>query len=103
MFNSLPKVSPNSMKARIFIAFLASAGLFYVNIMPAIVNGLIEALGFTNQQAGNVASANMYGAAVGALSIVFLIKKLNWRLISIVFLSALITIDLLSSTCCRSN
>jgi predicted MFS family arabinose efflux permease len=96
MFNSLPKVSPNSMKARIFIAFLASAGLFYVNIMPAIVNGLIEALGFTNQQAGNVASANMYGAAVGALSIVFLIKKLNWRLISIVFLSALITIDLLS-------
>jgi len=84
------------MKARIFLAFLASAGLFYVNIMPAIVSGLIEALGFTNQQAGNVASANMYGAAVGALFIVFLIKRLNWRLASIVFLSTLITIDLLS-------
>ena len=92
----LPKVSPNSMKARIFIAFLASAGLFYVNIMPAIVNGLIEALEFTNQQAGNVASANMYGAAVGALLIVFLIKKLNWRIVSVVFLSSIITIDLLS-------
>ena len=96
MFNMLPKVSPNSMKARIFIAFLASAGLFYVNIMPAIVNGLIEALEFTNQQAGNVASANMYGAAVGALLIVFLIKKLNWRIVSVVFLSSIITIDLLS-------
>ncbi len=84
------------MKARIFIAFLASAGLFYVNIMPTIVSGLIEALGFTNQQAGNVASANMYGAAAGALFIVFLIRQLNWRLASILFLSGLIAIDLFS-------
>jgi len=96
MFNNLPKVSPNSMKARIFLAFLASAGLFYVNIMPAIVSGLIEALGFTNQQAGNVASANMYGAAAGALFIVFLIKRINWRIASTIFLSTLIVIDLLS-------
>jgi len=96
MFNNIPKVSPNSMKARIFIAFLASAGLFYVNIMPTIVSGLIEALGFSNQQAGNVASANMYGAALGALSIVFMIKRLNWRLVSVLFLSGLIAIDLLS-------
>jgi len=96
MFNNIPKVSPNSMKARTFIAFLATAGLFYVNIMPTIVSGLIEALGFTNQQAGNVASANMYGAALGALSIVFLIKRLNWRLVSVIFLCGLIIIDLIS-------
>lgn len=96
MFNNLQKVSPNSMTARIFLAFLASAGLFYVNIMPAIVSGLIEALGFTNQQAGNVASANMYGAAAGALFIVFMIKRINWRLASVIFLSTLIAIDLLS-------
>ena len=84
------------MTARTFLAFLASAGLFYVNIMPAIVSGLIEALGFTNQQAGNVASANMYGAAAGALFIVFLIKRINWRVASTIFLSTLIVIDLLS-------
>jgi len=96
MFNNLPKVSPNSMIARTILAFLASAGLFYVNIMPAIVSGLIEALGFTNQQAGNVASANMYGAAAGALFIVFLIKRINWRVASTIFLSTLIVIDLLS-------
>jgi len=94
--NKIKKVPPNSMIARIFIAFLASAGLFYVNIMPTIVSGLIEALGFTNQQAGNVASANMYGAAAGALFIVFMIKRLNWRLASVLFLSGLIAIDLLS-------
>lgn len=96
MFNNLPKVSPNSMIARTFLAFLASAGLFYVNIMPAIVSGLIDALGFTNQQAGNIASANMYGAAVGALFIVFLIKRINWQMASTLFLSGLIAIDLLS-------
>ncbi len=96
LLNRLKKVPPNSMKARIFIAFLASAGLFYVNIMPTIVSGLIEALGFSNQQAGNVASANMYGAAAGALFIVFMIKRLNWRLASVFFLSGLIAIDLLS-------
>ena len=84
------------MTARVFLAFLASAGLFYVNIMPTIVSGLIDALGFTNQQAGNVASANMYGAAAGALLIVFLIKRLNWQLASTFFLCGLILVDLLS-------
>jgi len=96
MYKNFPKVSPNSMVARVFISFLASAGLYYVNIMPTIVSGLIEALGFTNQQAGSVASANMYGAAVGALLIVFLIKRLNWQIASTAFLFGLIVIDLLS-------
>ncbi len=96
IFNIFPKVSPNSMMARVMLAFLATAGLFYVNIMPAIVSGLIEALGFSNQQAGTVASANMYGAAFGALLIVFIIKRLNWQLVSLIFLLSLITLDLLS-------
>jgi len=84
------------MTASVFLAFLATAGLFYVNIMPALVNGLIDGLGFTNQQAGAVGSANMYGAAVGALTIVLVIKRLRWKLAAVVFLAGLITIDLLS-------
>lgn len=96
IFNKFRKVSPNSLTARLFLAFLATAGLFYVNIMPAIVNGLIEALGFSNQQAGSVASANMYGAAFGALLIIAFIRRLNWQLISVLFLLALISIDLAS-------
>jgi predicted MFS family arabinose efflux permease len=81
------------MIARLFLAFLSTAGLFYVNILPALVNGLITALGFTNQQAGSVASANLYGAALGALLIVFLIRRLNWRLMALLFLFGLISID----------
>jgi predicted MFS family arabinose efflux permease len=81
-----------------FLAFLSTAGLFYVNIMPAIVSGLIEALNFTNQQAGSVGSANMYGAAFGALFIIWFVKRMNWQLVSVALLLTLIVIDLASIT-----
>ncbi|MCU0988157.1 MAG: MFS transporter [Xanthomonadales bacterium] len=95
-FSKLPKVSPNGLTARLFLAFLATAGLFYVNIMPAIVNGLIEALHFSNQQAGSVASANIYGAAFGALLIVPFVRRMNWQPVALGFLLALVAIDLAS-------
>ncbi|MCI2283980.1 hypothetical protein L3081_11910 [Colwellia sp. MSW7] len=44
------KVTPNGMFARIILAFLTTAGIFYINIMPAVVNGLKEGLAFTSQQ-----------------------------------------------------
>lgn len=96
IFNMFHKVSPNSMIARLFLAFLSTAGIFYVNILPALVDGLITALGFTNQQAGSVASANLYGAALGALLIVFLIRRMNWQLMALLFLAGLISIDIAS-------
>ena len=91
--NIFSKASPDSMLARLLLAFLATAGLFYVNIMPALVDGLVEGLGFTNKEAGLVGSSNVYGAAVGALLIVFLISRINWRTAAWVFLSGLIIID----------
>ena len=91
--NIFPKPLPDSMLARLLLAFLATAGLFYVNIMPALVDGLVEGLGFTNKEAGLVGSSNVYGAAVGALLIVFLISLINWRTAAWVFLSGLIIID----------
>lgn len=96
IFDRFPKVGPNSMAARVFLAFLATSGMFYVNILPALVDGLITALGFSNQQAGAVASANIYGAAAGAFLIVFLVKYLNWQWTALAFLLALISIDLAS-------
>jgi len=91
--NSENKVNPNGIIARIMLAFLTTAGIFYINIMPAVVSGLKEGLAFTNQQAGFVSSANLYGAAIGALTAVFLIKRINWRSWSYVLLVALIAID----------
>lgn len=97
IFSKLNKVAPNSMTARLFLAFLGTAGIFYVNILPTLVNGLITALNFTDQQAGAVASANLYGAAGGALLIVFLIKKLNWQITALILLGVLISGDFLST------
>lgn len=92
----LPKASPDSMLARLLLAFLATAGLFYVNIMPALIEGLVEGLGFTNKEAGLVGSANIYGAACGALLIVFLVTRINWRAAAWTFLVSLIAIDTVS-------
>ncbi|MGA2359396.1 MAG: MFS transporter [Terriglobales bacterium] len=95
-FNRLPKVSPNSMLARVLLAFLATAGFFYVNIMPALVDGLKVGLGFTNKQAGLVGSCNVYGAACGAFLIAFLVRRIHWRSTAHLFLLGLIGMDLLS-------
>jgi predicted MFS family arabinose efflux permease len=92
-----PKVAPDGEIARVLLAFLATAGLFYVNIMPALVDGLIEGLGFSNREAGLVGSANVYGAAAGAFAAVFIIKHINWRVAAVVLLATLISIDLAST------
>ena len=63
----LRKAAPDGEVARVLLAFLATAGIFYVNIMPALVDGLVQGAGFSNRQAGLVGSSNVYGAAIGAL------------------------------------
>jgi predicted MFS family arabinose efflux permease len=90
------KVAPDSMTARVLLSFLATAGLFYVNIMPALVDGLKEGLAFSNKQAGMVGSFNMYGGACGALLMAFIVRRLNWKPTAKLMLFALIFMDLIS-------
>lgn len=90
------RLAPHSEWARVALAFLATAGLFYVNIMPALVEGLIEGLGFSNREAGLIGSSNVYGAALGALAAVFLVKHIRWRRAACWLLLMLIALDLLS-------
>ena len=84
------------MVARFLLAFLATAGFFYVNIMPALVDGLKVGLHFSNKQAGLVGSCNVYGAACGAFLIVFLVRRINWRSAAHLLLLGLLGMDLLS-------
>jgi predicted MFS family arabinose efflux permease len=100
---TFPVAAPNGEIARVLLAFLATAGLFYVNIMPALVDGLIESLGFSNRDAGLVGAANMYGAATGALTAVFLVKHINWRYVAVALLFGLITIDFASMMLTSAN
>lgn len=92
----IPRVAPDGLPAAVLLSFLATAGLFYVNIMAALVTGLSDGLGISPSSAGLITSANVYGAAVGALTAVFLIPRIPWRAAAIASLIALITIDLVS-------
>ena len=92
----LPSASPDGLIAAVLLAFLATAGLFYVNIMAAIVDGLVAELGLTESQAGTVGSVNIYGAAAGALVSVFLVCRMPWKTMALVCLVVLIAIDLMS-------
>lgn len=61
------------------LALLGTAGFFYVNLAAAIVDGLTGTLGFSSAQAGEVMSANIYGASVGGLVAVFAVRHWPWR------------------------
>lgn len=92
----LPFAAPDGLIAAILLAFLATAGLFYVNIMAAIVDGLVAGLGLSDTQAGNIGAVNIYGAALGALLAVLVVKRVRWRPLAIACLVGLIAIDLAS-------
>jgi predicted MFS family arabinose efflux permease len=100
MVNSLVKkndIDQDGFAVATMLAFLATAGLFYVNIMPALVDGLVKGVGFTVEQAGYITSANIYGAAFGAFAIFWLVHRLNWRLTALITLLIMIAIDFLST------
>lgn len=90
------KASPDGLVAAAFLGLLGTAGMFYVNLLPAIVSGLRDALGYSNLEAGYVASANVYGAAAGALFAVFIVRHIAWKRVQALALGALIALDLLS-------
>lgn len=93
-----PRLAPDSLAASVLLALLATAGLFYVNIMPALVEALTTGLHFSQKHAGWVGSANVYGAAVGALVASMLITRIRWRAVSYALLLCLICIDMVSIT-----
>ncbi|MEO8161850.1 MAG: hypothetical protein ABI588_10565, partial [Arenimonas sp.] len=91
-----PGMDYDSLWLYLLFALLATAGFFYVNIMPAIIDGLITGLGFSNAQAGMVGSANIYGASLGSLCAVFIVRRVQWRPALVVLFVLLIAIDLAS-------
>lgn len=91
-----PAAASDGLLAALLLSFLATAGLFYVNIMPALIAGLVDGLHYTQRQAGLVGSANVYGAAFGALIAVFFVRRVPWRPTALLVLIALIAADCVS-------
>lgn len=78
----------------VLLALLGTAGFFYVNLAAAIVDGLVGTLGFTHAEAGTVMSANIYGASLGGLAAVFVVRRLTWRPVLVGLLGALVALEL---------
>lgn len=93
----LPTAPPDGLIAAVLLSFLATAGLFYVNIMAALVSGLIDGLHFSQKDAGFVFSVNGYGTAFGALIAVFAVKHIPWRRAAVAALIGLIATDVMST------
>lgn len=90
--------APDRLWLYALLALVATAGFFYVNIMSAIVDGLVTGLGFSNAQAGTVGAANIYGASVGSFIAVLLVRRVRWRPALFALLSLLLLLDLGSLT-----
>ena len=48
-------------------------------IQPGVVQGFVEYLKFTEQEAGYIASAEMWGIALTTIAMTFLSGRFNWR------------------------
>lgn len=92
-----PKAADQGWIASILLAFLSSAGLYYVNIFPVIVDSLMTGAGLSAAQAGEITFANTIGAVIGAFTVSLLVKKIpQWKLAAFALLLCSIGMDVLT-------
>ncbi|WND02976.1 MFS transporter [Temperatibacter marinus] len=92
----MKSVNSESLLAAIMLAFLATAGLFYVNLGGAFLSAFVDGLGISRQDAGYITAANKYGAAFGALIATFGIRYFQWKKTAYIILPLMIAVDVLS-------
>jgi predicted MFS family arabinose efflux permease len=65
-------------------------------VQPGFVQGMVAQLGFSEQQAGYVASAEMWGLALTTLLMSFISSRVNWRHALLVSVPLIVAGNLLS-------
>lgn len=80
-------VDINSRQSLIAIVFLAVIGPCVFIVQPGFVQGLVEYLKLSEQQAGLIASAEMWGIASGTLALIFLVDRMSWRRLCLMLLA----------------
>ena len=73
------RVDVDSRQSIIAIVYLAVIGPCVFILQPGFVQGLVEYLGLTEQQAGYIASAEMFGLATTTVLLSFISAKVTWR------------------------
>ncbi len=70
--------SPKSLFAAIYLSVIGAAVFI---VQPGFVQGLVEIYGFSEQQAGYIASAEIWGLALTTVLLALGGHKVSWRLI----------------------
>ncbi|MBQ4852663.1 MFS transporter [Pseudoalteromonas sp. MMG012] len=89
----LASVSITGAMSYVLFAFIAMAGLSYINYLPGVVNALAGGIGFTDVEAGEIVALNGYGGLVGSLVAIFLVRRIRWRPVMFVLLATLVAVD----------
>lgn len=76
--NALP-IGVNSRKSLIAIVYLAVVGPCVFILQPGFIQGLVAYLDVTEQQAGLIASAEMFGIAATTILLAFIAQRVSWR------------------------
>ena len=79
-------VDINSFKSVASMIYMSVVGVCVFIIQPGVVQGFVSELGFTPEQAGYAASAELWGLAITTVLLTFIAHKLDWHKIAFVAL-----------------
>ncbi|MFT7461126.1 MAG: MFS family permease, partial [Planctomycetota bacterium] len=84
--NETKSVDINSRISIIAIVYIAVIAPCVFILQPGYVQGLVEHLGFSEEQAGFIASAEMFGLAFTTILLNFISTRFDWRKMTMLFL-----------------
>ncbi len=73
------RVEINSLKLIVAALVIHTIGPQTVLLLPGFVQGLVEYVGFTDRQAGFIASAELVGMTCATIAMMFMVARVNWR------------------------
>ncbi len=72
-------IDVNSRRCIVAIVYLAVVGPCVFILQPGFIQGLVEYLGMTEQQAGQIAAAEMFGLATTTVLLSLFAERVTWR------------------------
>ena len=86
----------NSRMSIIAIVYIAVVAPCVFILQPGYVQGLVEYLAFSDEQAGYIASAEMFGIAFTTILLIFVEARIDWRKLTVLCLIVAMMGNLLS-------
>jgi predicted MFS family arabinose efflux permease len=90
-------VDVNDRRALVAAILLGVVGPEVFIVQPGFVQGLVQYLGYSDQLAGYVASAEMFGIAATTVAMTAAAHLVNWRLVVVASIAAMVVSNVLST------